>query len=135
VKKLFMYIIITLMFFPSIVLGKTNINEDFDILNYSIASSDCETLLGNPDDDGTPAFYMVIAFTVMKYAAIIILIVVTVMDFIGAAASQDNDALKKAMEKATTRIILCVIIFILPTLIEFVLKYIAETNEGLCGIK
>jgi len=61
--------------------------------------------------------------------------VVTVMDFIGAAASQDNDALKKAMEKATTRIILCVIIFILPTLIEFVLKYIAETNEGLCGIK
>jgi len=104
-------------------------------VTVTVTEQSCETLLGNPDQEGTPAFYMVIAFTVMKYVAIIILIVVTVMDFIGAASSQDADALKKVTGTAITRLLLCVVIFLLPTLIEFILKYIAETKEGLCGIK
>ena len=67
--------------------------------------------------------------------AIILLIVLTIMDFATATASHDNDMIKKATSKAIKRALLCLVIFLLPTLIEFVLKYINERAVGLCGIK
>ena len=100
--------------------------------NVEINDLNCDSLFGNPDNSGTPAYYLSFAFKVIKYIAIVILIVLSIMDFISAVASQDNDALKKAMNKALTRFIICVIIFLLPILIEFLLKYINDRAIDLC---
>ena len=94
--------------------------------------NDCETLLGSPRTKNSPAWYLSSIFSVIKYVAIIILIVLTIMDFVGAVASHDNDILKKAVGKAIKRMILCVIIFLLPTLIEFILEIINEKELELC---
>lgn len=94
--------------------------------------NDCETLLGSPRTKNSPAWYLSFIFSVIKYVAIIILIVLTIMDFVGAVASHDNDILKKAVGKAIKRMILCVIIFLLPTLIEFILEIINEKELELC---
>ena len=56
------------------------------------------------------------------------------MDFLGAVASQDDNAIKKAAGKAIKRLILCIVIFVLPTLIEFILRIIHDKAVGLCGI-
>jgi len=87
-------------------------------------SLDCVGILGRPDDNISkpPAFYLQTAFTVMKYVAIVILIVFTIMDYASAVSAQDNDAIKKATSKLVTRLIICVILFVLPTLIEFLFK-------------
>ena len=104
-------------------------------VQITIVNQNCETLLGDPDVEGTPAYYLVFVFSVIKYVAIVILIVLSIIDFVGAVASHDNDILKKVVRKTLIRAILCVVIFLLPTIIEFILKYFADNAAGLCGIK
>lgn len=124
-------------------LGDEAINDtDSEALNNINLSdnsvqkiTDCTSLLGNPETEGTPAFYLVKAFEVVKYVAIILLIVLTIIDFVGAVASQDNDVIMKTAKKAGIRAMLCVIIFLLPMLIQFVLKYVSDRAIDLCGIK
>lgn len=96
----------------------------------------CGLLLGDPSVSTTPAYYLSIAFNVIKYIAIILLIVLSVIDFISAIASQDNDIINKTVKKTITRVILCAVIFILPFLINFALKILNDYQEnvGLCGI-
>ena len=92
----------------------------------------CESLLGSPNVDGTPAFYLSFLFSLIKYGAIILLIVLTIMDFVNAVASQDNDILKKSFNKAVTRMILCVILFLIPTIIDFTLEFIDQSSVSNC---
>lgn len=92
----------------------------------------CTSLLGEPDTKGTPAWYLSLIFSIMRYVAIVLLIVLTIMDFVGAIASQDNDILKKATSKLLKRAIMCVIIFLLPTFIDFVLQFIHDTSVSEC---
>jgi len=54
------------------------------------------------------------------------------MDFVGAVTSSDDDSLKKATSKLITRLILCVLIFLLPMLIKFILKYLNNRAIDLC---
>jgi len=99
---------------------------EFEMPDISLTPDalDCVGILGRPDDNISkpPAFYLQTAFTVMKYVAIVILIVFTIMDYASAVSAQDNDAIKKATSKLVTRLIICVILFVLPTLIEFLFK-------------
>ena len=81
-----------------------------------------------------PAYYLTVAFSVIRYVAIILLIVLTVIDFVGAVASQDNDIMNKAIKKLGKRFVLCIIIFLLPSLIKFILQYIYDRSIDLCGI-
>ena len=92
----------------------------------------CESLLGNPSVDGSPAYYISLIFSIIKYIALIMLIVLTIMDFVNAVASQDNDILKKSFNKAIVRMILCIILFLLPTLIDIILNFIHESSISNC---
>lgn len=96
--------------------------------------TDCTSLLGSPQDKYSPAYYLNVVFKILRYVAIILLIVLSIMDFVGAVAAQDDDAIKKATNKTIKRLIFCVIIFVLPTLIEFVLQFIHDSAIDTCGI-
>ena len=92
----------------------------------------CSSLLEDPNTPGTPAYYLSFAFSIMRYAAIILLIVMTIMDFTGSVAAQDNDVMKKAMGKLSKRAIMLVIIFFLPTVIDLMLKFIHKAQISGC---
>ena len=94
----------------------------------------CNSLLGDPTNEKMPAFYVTKFFSIMKYIAIILLIVMSTFDFIGAVGANNEDSIKKATSKTITRLILCVVIFLLPELIEFVLKYLNDRAIDLCGL-
>jgi len=103
--------------------------------NPSIPTHDCESLFGDPYQGGknaSPAYYMSFAFKIIRYAAIIILIVFSISDFVSAVASQDDDELKKAMNKTIKRLVLCVLIFLLPMLIQFILEYLNDISLEKC---
>ena len=75
---------------------------------------------------------MSFAFSMMRYAAIILLIVMTIMDFTSALAAQDNDIMRKSISKLGKRAVMCVIIFLLPTLIDFVLQFLHQSQVSDC---
>lgn len=107
-------------------------NSSEDNLNGGISQLSCNSLLGNPKNDEDPAYYLTVAFKVMRYVAIILLIVMSIIDFVGSVAAQDDDALKKAVNKMIKRAIMCVLIFILPTIIEYVLQFIDDISIKDC---
>lgn len=76
------------------------------------------------------------AFDIIKYLAIIILLVLSIIDFLKAIVSQDKDLLQKAIQVVVKRAIISVIIFFLPVLIEVFLDLLGFTGENYnCGIK
>ena len=110
------------------------LNQKKALANIALpGDADCEFFLGDPSVQYTPSWYLVIVFHVIKYVAIIILLVLSAMDFLSATASKDEDSLKKAVNKFIIRLILCVVIFLLPTLLQFILQIIFD-NASMCGI-
>ena len=83
--------------------------------------SSCEGFLGNKDTVGTVGYYLHFALITMRYLAIILALVLSVIDFFKAVFSQDKDLLKKASSTAIKRIIYAVVIFFIPTILEFIL--------------
>ncbi len=98
-------------------------------------ANDCDSILGNPKTNGTPAYYLQFAFNIMKYIAIVLLLVLTIIDFTKAIASNNQDEIKKCTQKAIKRFIIAVIIFLLPIIIRFILTILGVYSPGTCGIK
>ena len=108
--------------------GDTEIDWPFD-------ANSCNSILGYIDDTNAPAYYLDFAFNIIKYAAIVILLVFTIIEYAKAVASSKDDAIKKATQNTIKRVIIAVIIFFLPYLIIFILNLlgIVSTNPT-CGI-
>lgn len=71
--------------------------------------------------------------SIVRFAVPIIIIGLSVMDFIKAMSTQAQEEMKKAINKLIRRIIIGVIIFLLPTILNFVLNLAGL--EGTCGIQ
>lgn len=96
---------------------------------YGGASADCNGIFG-----GKFGEFLKMILNLIKFAVPILIIGLSIIDFIKAIAAQDDKDLKNAANKLTKRMIIGVIIFLLPTLIEFILK-LADINSGTCGIR
>lgn len=94
----------------------------------------CDTLLGDKTKDGdeAPIYWIDLGFNVIKYIAIIALIVLSTIDFMKAVVAQDNDALQKAIRTTVKRLIFAVMIFFLPILVDFVLEVLEIS--GSCNV-
>ena len=68
----------------------------------------------------------------MRYAAVLFVLIFSTIDFVKATVTQDKDALKKATVTSAKRLIIAIVIFFLPTLINFIMKIIGGYNT--CGI-
>jgi len=75
-----------------------------------------------------------IALSFIRFLVPIIIIGLTIVDFIKATTAHDDSLIKQAANKVVKRLIIGVIIFVLPTIIEFVLG-LADIEFGTCGIK
>lgn len=138
-KKYLLFMIIIL--FPCMVYAGGSGDDQVahqpiaqDVMNGEVITQTCQSLLGSPKIDGSPAFYLAFTFNAMKYIAIIILIATSTMDFFGAVTSQDNDIIKKAVSKMIKRVIFSVILLLLPTVIEFTLQMVHNRIITTCGI-
>lgn len=90
------------------------------------------SILGDPDQDGTVAQFLEQILTIMQYAGPVLCLVLSVADFVKAAASQDKDALTKAAKTTGKRIALAMILFFIPVLIDFLFPLLGW--YGTCGI-
>lgn len=69
---------------------------------------------------------------IILIAAPIILIIMGTVDFLGAVSASDEKAMKKAMNNLVKRFIICVIIFLLPLLVNFVIGWTTFNNFTAC---
>ena len=67
----------------------------------------------------------------MKYAGIILCIGLSIYDFVKALLNNDKDSLSKITKKVFIRLILVAVLFMLPTLVNFVISII---DENACKI-
>ena len=92
----------------------------------------CASMLGSPNTEGEPAYYISFAFKIVRYVAIIVLVAFTIMDFVGAVSSADNDQLQKAVNKLILRFVLCIVIFLLPILLDSLLSILNDAQISDC---
>ncbi len=89
----------------------------------------CTSYLGDYKISGTPAWYLHQLFNIIKYGAIVLCLVLTIIEYVKAATSQDDSAIKKASQKTLKRVIITIILFLAPTLIEFILELLGITGS------
>lgn len=92
----------------------------------------CDALFGDPEDEDSVAHFLQELFDVFKFLGPLLCIVLSVMEFLKAVTSQDKDALMKAMKRTGIRIVLALILFFLPTLINFLFPLLGW--YGTCGV-
>ncbi len=95
---------------------KSNIDIDLTV------GDNCDSYLGDPSNKDHPAYYLQFAFNLMKYAAILLLFGLTIFEFAKAMTSNKQDAMPKALINSLKRLIIAIIIFFLPILIEYLLE-------------
>lgn len=105
-------------------------------LANSASQSDKEckdSYLGDPKTTGSVAYYLQTALDIIKYAGIVLCIVLTIYEFAKAILSEDKDILKPLVKKAFTRLVLVAMLFFLPIIVDLLLSLIGA--YGTCGIK
>ena len=98
-----------------------NINTDI-----STGKLKCESIF-----KGNIQKYIEKIFSIIKYAGIVLCIGLSIYDFVKALLNTDNDALSKITKRVFIRLILVAVLFMLPTLVNFVISII---DENACKI-
>lgn len=130
-KMLFFSITFLFLFSFSLNVNASVIENDFT-RNIAVAVGEKCPALGDPTNSQYPAYWLQEALNIMRYIAIVALLVLVTIDFVKAVASNDKDALKKAGSTAIKRFIYCVLLFFVPTIISLVMNLFGA--YGTCGI-
>ncbi len=130
-KILFLSITFLFLFSFSLNVNASVIENNFT-RNIVVAAGDNCPALGNPEDSQYPAYWLQEALNIMRYIAIVALLVLVTIDFVKAVASNDKDALKKAGSTAIKRFIYCVLLFFVPIVIKIIMTMFGA--YGSCGI-
>jgi len=109
------------------------LDSDTGIVSHELAKKpDCEYVFGDPNVKDSVAYFLNQIFQVFKYAAPILCLVFVTVDFLKAAASHDEKALMKAFQNAGKRIVMAIILFFVPDLINWLFPLLKLT--GTCGV-
>lgn len=100
----------------------------------SYSPNTCAYYLGNAEDndESCPAYWLNYVFQIVKYASIILVIVMDTIDLATAVAKEGIEP--KLIKKCVMRLVICIIILLLPTLINSI-GALFGLDGLLCGIK
>ncbi len=109
---------------------------DIDPLTPGGLDDDCETIFMNADgtfnDFGN---FVQDIFTVLKFLAPLLVIVLSTIDYIKAITAQNADEMKKANGRFVKRLIAGVAIFLLPFLLDFLFEIFGLYGLSTCNIR
>lgn len=93
----------------------------------------CNYVLGEDyNDPQYIAYYVVRLLTFVKFSGPILVIIMTIIDLIKVLANGKNDELTKLGVKTLKRLMYAIMLFIIPTLLDWVFKLVGI--YGVCGI-
>ena len=104
----------------------TNVGGDSDAFEVS----SCEEIIGN----GTFASYLNQAFRFIQFVGPVLVIVLSIFEYIKIIASGDSDALKKQNKRTVTRIVFALLLFLIPIILKFILNILGFYGDCLDSI-
>lgn len=96
------------------------------------SNTKCEGLLGDSDEPDSVAWLIAKILDYLRLLAPLMVLVLSSLDFAKAILTSDDESLKKAQSNLITRLILAVLLFVLPTLIEVILDIFGITSSDIC---
>lgn len=144
-KKYFVIVLSFLMFLFSPLYVKAisveqinGISNSVYILDNASDNIDCDgsdnSILGNVNNPDSVAWLIDHLFNYIKVLGPLLVIVLSGFDFAGVIIKSDDDAMAKAKKKLIIRLVLAAALFLVPTLISFLLNLFGITSSSVCGI-
>lgn len=116
--------------------GNVTLDDLKEDLNSYNQATDCVGILGDPGNEETVAWLLQQILNYIKILGPILVVILSSLDFAKAIIASDDENMKKAEKKLMIRLVLAVVLFLIPTLVNVMLSYLGFTAEGqLCFLK
>ena len=115
--------------------GMDDIN---DIIDDGDQQQDCtgaNSIFGDPNDPISVAWLIQLMLNIIKVAGPILVILLSSIDFIRVIVKSDDEAMAKAQKKLIMRLILAVLLFLIPVIVQVLLGIFGITSDPTCGIQ
>lgn len=127
-----------LSIFPINVYAAGNDTKAEEQCNQNSYCNDKSTALGNVNCECSTAWLLQKVLNYIRIIAPTLVIVLSSIDFTKAVITSDEEDMKKVQKKLITRLVLCVVLFFIPSLIELLLNVfgiISVTEDITQGIR
>ena len=92
-------------------------------------------ILGDPTDEDSVAWLVQLVLNIVKVVGPILVILLSSVDFIMVIIKSDNEQFQKAQKKLITRLILAILLFLIPVIVEILLQVFGFTGDATAGIR
>lgn len=109
-------------------------NTSSNVLTNTINIAAEETILGDPTDENSVAWLVYLILNIIKIAGPILVILLSSVDFILVIVKSDNEAFAKAQKKLITRLVLAILLFLVPVVVQIILEVFGITGSTIPGL-
>ena len=132
-KKGLVILVLILAFFGFMSLVSASSMHGSEVIYFAPNNADkCTALFGDPNKAGDFAYYLQIILDIIKYAGIVLCVVLSVVDWFKALLGEDKDMYKPLVKKMFARIFYAVALWFLPAIVKVLLTLLDV--YGTCGI-
>lgn len=103
--------------------------------NVNNANMNCNSLLGDTEDEESVAWLVQHILNYVKLAGPVLVLIFTSIDYLKALVQSDDETMAKNNKKLATRILLAVLLFFIPTLVNVLLGLFGFTTSGTCNLE
>ena len=101
----------------------------------AVLIADCRgALLGDPRDENSVSWLLQKIFDYIKVLGPLAIIILSSVDFIKVIVKSDDDSFQKAKGRLKMRILLAILLFAIPSLVQLALNIFGITSDPTCGI-
>ncbi len=114
-----------------------DIEDTKDLMDDYDQEQDCSganSILGDPEDEDSVAWLLQHALDYIKVIGPILVVILSSIDFLLAIVKSDDESMKKAYKKLTYRIILAILLFFIPLLVQVALDLFGMATDPTCGL-
>lgn len=116
-----------------------NSNNQNSNSNIQVGDVNCTSLLGSVPEDGSDngsvAWLLNKFFLYFKICVPIIVLIFSTVDFVKAIILNNDDNMKKAYNKLIIRIIIAILLFLVPHLVQLLLTIFGIDANGICIVE
>lgn len=110
--------------------------NDIDVWNNKYnQEQNCNTLLGNPEDENSVAWLLKQLLKYGTIVGILLVVILSSVDFAKVIIKSDDEAMNGAIKKLAYRLILAALLFFLPTITNTILNIFNLQSDSTCGIE
>lgn len=113
----------------------TGNTEDETWLGTQKEENNNKAILGDPEDEDSVAWLIYLVLNIIKIAGPILVILLSSIDYIMVIIKSDNDAFAKAQKKLITRLILAILLFLIPVIVQVILEVFGITGSIIPGVE